>query len=706
MLQTNTVRRMMLRTSRKGSQRWRFMSATAKSSGLEGPEEEKLIHPSLKNFVNRNAIAMQMPDMRRKYAISDAPLIPSYFLGKLQLELLEYPEMSTREEVAQANSLFTTVEDYMLKRVNSKQIDLQSAIPSDVLNDCKAMGLFGQRVNQNYGGLGMSPLESILIGEAMGYDPSLFATITVHEALAMKGLQLVGTDAQKVKYLPTFASGEKIASFCLAEASSPTQSKTRATLSADGKHFLLNGRKAWVVNGSRADVFIVFALTSIPNDKGEKEDKLSAFLVERGFEGTIESQPALERIGLRGLDLVDVVFTDIKIPIENVLGELGSGAELSGRIACMERHLVGGLCIGMCRDVLDAVTEHCTSSQQMGKPLSDLGTVQHRLAQAAAQLYAMESVTYLVAGLLTAQPDRDLKIESSAVKLFTTETTLALLNSCANLFGAMGFTKRLPLERYLRDARVLTSFLGVNDMLRMYIASAGLSAAGKEMRQFVEYARQPSNHMFYMLREVMRKDWRLVRLRRAWSSPPAVVSSAQKETERGARVSTRISDHLHPNLRPMADRLSRIIIHTHEIARQVFILHGNNPNEDQFSLWLLSDLAVGLLTVTAVLSRASRSKSIGVRYHNNELELAELYTLETLDRLEAEISSFKQKANLSKRIASVMVKENGYASASPLTRVANRDERGGRSALLIINVYLNKDKVDLLGVVVMIRSSL
>lgn len=112
-------------------------------------------------------------------------------------------------------------------------------------------------------------------------------------------------------------------------------------------------------------------------------------------------------------------------------------------------------------------------------------------------------------------------------------------------------------------------------MLRMYIASAGLSVAGKEMRQFVEYARQPSNHMFYMLREAMRKDWRLIRLRRAWSSPPAVVSSAQKETERGACVSTRISDHLHPNLRPMADRLSRIIIHTHEIARQVFIVHGN-----------------------------------------------------------------------------------------------------------------------------------
>nr|CUU99619.1 hypothetical transcript [Hymenolepis microstoma] len=662
--------RMMLSSSRNGSQRWRFMSSTSKSPSLEVPEE-KLVHPSLKNFVNRTAIAMQMPDMRRKYAVSDAPLIPSYFLGKLQLELLEYPEMSTKEEVTQAISLFNTVEEYMLNRVNSKQIDEQGVLPSDVLNDCKTMGLFGQRVDQKYGGLGMSHLESILIGEAMGYDPSLFATITVHEALAMKGLQLVGTEAQKEKYLPPLASGEKIASFCLAEASSgssPTQAKTRAVLSADGTHYILNGRKSWIVNGSRADVFIVFALTSIPNDKDEEEDKMSAFLVERGFEGTIELQPTLKATGLRGLDLVDITFKDVKIPIVNVLGELGSGAELSGRIACMDRHLVGGLCIGMCRDVLDAMTEHCTSCQKMGKPLSDFGIVQHRLSQAAAQLYAMESVTYLVAGLLTAQPDRDLKIESSAVKLFTTETTIALLNNCANLAGAMGFTKMLPLERYLRDARVLTSLLGVNDILRTYIASAGLSIAGKEIRQFVEYARRPSNHIFYMLREAMRKDWRLMRLRRGRGSP-AVVSSAQKETERGVRVSKRLSDHLHPNLRPVADRLSRVIIHTHEIARQVFILQGNNPNNDQFSLCLLSDLAVGLLTVTAVISRASRAKSIGVRHYNNELELAELYALETMDRLEAKLSCFKQKANLSKRIASVMVKENGYASASPLTRV-------------------------------------
>ncbi|KAL5103559.1 Complex I assembly factor ACAD9 mitochondrial [Taenia crassiceps] len=652
--------------------RWPF-STSAKIPGLreEEPDDEKLILPSLKKLVNRSTVAMTMPDMTRKYAVSDAPLIPSYFLGKLQLELLEYPELPTKEEVIQINKLFCTVEDWVTK-VDSKSIDEKDVIPEDVLRDCKIMGLFGQRVDPNYGGLDMTPLESVLVAEAMGYVPSLFATFTVHEALGLKGIQLVGTPAQKEKYLPALASGDKIAAFCLAEASSgstSTQSQTRAILSPDGKHYILNGRKAWVVNGSCADVFTVFALTSVSNEKGEKEDKLSAFLVERGFEGAIEAQPPLERIGLRGLDLVDITFKDVRVPVENVLGALGSGTELSGRIACSERYLVGGLCVGLCRNVLDALTEHCNMRHQFGRPLSHFGLVQRRLAHAAAQLYAMESVTYLVAGFLTSRPQRDLMIESSAVKLFATETTLALLNDCIALAGALGFTKQLPVERYLRDSRVLTSFMGVNDLLRVYIASASLSKVGKELRRFVECARSPSEHILYVLREVWRKDWRTILLTMGWGAPAAVVTAAKMETERGIRASTRVGDHLHPNLRALGDRLARLVVQTYELTRQILILHANTVNEDQFSLWLLSDLAVGLFTMTAVLSRASRAKSIGVKYHNNELELAELFTLETLDRLEGELSSFRQKANLHKRIASVMVKENGYASASPLSRV-------------------------------------
>nr|CDS24846.1 acyl coenzyme A dehydrogenase family [Echinococcus granulosus] len=688
------LHRVMAIASRRGHQRCVFFSTAAETPTASQKEldDERLILPSLKKLVNHSKVAMQMPDMTRKYAVSDAPLIPSYFLGKLQLELLEYPELPTKEEVIQINNLFTTVEDWVTK-VDSKSIDEKGAIPEEVLRDCKIMGLFGQRVNPSYGGLDMTPLESVLVAEAMGYDPSLFATVTVHEALGLKGLQLVGTEAQKEKYLPALASGEKIAAFCLTEVSSgatSTQSQARAILSPDSRHYILNGRKAWVVNGSRADVFTVFALTSIPNEKGENEDRLSAFLVERGFEGTIEAQPPLERIGLRGLDLVDVTFKDVRVPVENVLGALGSGTELSGRIACSERYLVGGLCVGLCRNVLDALTEHCSMRHQFGRPLSHFGVVQRRLAHAAAQLYAMESVTYLVAGFLTSRPQRDLAIESSAVKLFATETTLTLLNDCVALAGALGFTKQLPLERYLRDSRVLTSFMGVNDLLRIYIASTSLSKVGKELRHFVECARSPSQHMWYMLREAWRKDWRTAMLTRRWGMSPAIVTAATMETERGIRASMRVGDHLHPNLQALGDRLARLVVQAYELTRQVFILHANTVNDDQISLWLLPDLAVGLFTVTAVLSRASRAKSIGVRYHNNELKLAEFFTLGTLDRLKGEFSSFKQKVNLRKRIASVMVKESGYASASPLNRVWQLCSRENTFTISSISILASK----------------
>uniref|UniRef100_A0A5K3ES15 Acyl-CoA_dh_1 domain-containing protein n=1 Tax=Mesocestoides corti TaxID=53468 RepID=A0A5K3ES15_MESCO len=308
---------------------WRFLS-TSKRPALDQTDEERLISPSLKKFFNRTSIAMEMPNMTRKYAESNASLIPSYFLGKLQLELLEYPELATREEVTKIHSLFGIVEDFAIS-VDSKSIDRSGVIPPQLMASCKEMGLFGQRVDPKFGGLGMTALESTVVAEALAYDASLFATLTCHEALGVKGLQMVGTDAQKEKYLPALASGEKMGAFCLAEVNSGTDVSsllTRASLSADGKFYILNGRKAWVANGSRADLFTVFARTSIQNDKGESEEKVTAFLVERGLVG-VQVEPPVEKLGLRGLDLVNVTFNNVRVPVENVLGEPGCGAEVS-----------------------------------------------------------------------------------------------------------------------------------------------------------------------------------------------------------------------------------------------------------------------------------------------------------------------------------------------------------------------------------------
>ncbi|VDK70601.1 unnamed protein product [Dibothriocephalus latus] len=358
--------------------------------------------------------------------------------------------------------------------------------------------------------------------------------------------------------------------------------------------------------------------------------------------------------------------------------------------------MVGGLCVGLLRNVLDAMVEHCQMRHRFGRPIAQFGMVQERLMRSAAYLYALESMTYLVAGMITAQPERDLRIESSAVKclalpaahtgplfnsvfclstvffivfgtlkqqLFATETTKYVLNDCMALSGALGLTSELPIERYLRDAYVLDSFMGPSDVLRLYIAGASLSYAGKELQEFVRKARKPVANVRYLLPKMFMKD---VRLR---LSAPAVGATSIGENERGARVSLRVRDHLHPNLASHADRVSRIIYHTHEFTRQAFILHGPTVIEDQLVLRVIADLAVDLLAVTACLSRASRAKSIGLRYHDHELELTSAYILGACSRMEKALADYKQLGNLSKRISAVMCKENGYAAVHPLSRV-------------------------------------
>ncbi|BHF59217.1 acyl-CoA dehydrogenase [Sparganum proliferum] len=628
------------------------------------PDDEDQVSPTLKKFFNKTQIAMQMPLMTRKYAVSNAALIPSFFLGQLQLELLEYPELSTKENVATVNSMFEHVEDFV-SSLDSAQIDLQGRIPDPVLRSCGEIGLFGLQLDSSFNGLGLNALESTRIAEAMGLNASLFATLTAHEALGMKVIQLAGTEEQKRKYLPAMATGEKIAAFCLAEASSgsdPQPIQSRAVLSPDGRSYLLNGHKLWVANGSRADVFTVFALKTVTNDKGEQEDKVTPFIVERSFGGVHPQSPA-PKLGLRGLELVDVVFSNVKVPVENVLGDGDSGLQLATRVAASDRHLVGGLCVGLLRNVIDAMVEHCQMRHRFGSPIAQFGMVQERLVRSAAHLYALESMTYLVAGMIAAQPERDLRIESSAVKLFATETAKFVLNECMALTGALGITNELPIERYLRDAYVLDLFMGPSDLLRLYIAGASLSYAGREMQKFVRMARKPLANIRYLLPKMFMKDVRLL------MSAPAVGATSIEENERGARVSHRVRDHLHPNLGYHADRLSRIIYHTHEVTRQAFILHGPTVIENQLVLKLLADLAVDLLAVTACLSRASRAKSIGLRYHDHELELTSAFVLDAFSRMEKRLADYKQKGNLSKRISAVMFKENGYAAVHPLSRV-------------------------------------
>ncbi|XP_064289343.1 complex I assembly factor ACAD9, mitochondrial-like [Passer domesticus] len=224
------------------------------------------------------------------------------FLGTLRKEeVFPYPEISN-EELAEINQFVGPVEKFFNEEVDSKKIDQDAKIPPETLQGLKDLGLFGMQIPEEYGGLGLSNTMYARLGEISSLDGSIAVTLAAHQAIGLKGILIAGTEEQKAKYLPRLASGEHIAAFCLTEPGSGSDAasiQTRATLSEDGKHFLLNGSKVWISNGGLASIFTVFARTEIVDKDGQVKDKITAFIVERDFGGVTHGKPE-DKLGIRG----------------------------------------------------------------------------------------------------------------------------------------------------------------------------------------------------------------------------------------------------------------------------------------------------------------------------------------------------------------------------------------------------------------------
>eukprot|EP00058_Branchiostoma_floridae_P025264 XP_002610754.1 hypothetical protein BRAFLDRAFT_126305 [Branchiostoma floridae] len=319
-------------------------------------------------------------------------------------------------------------------------------IPMETLQGLKDLGLFGMQVPLECGGLGLSNTEYARLGEITAIDGAIAVTLAAHQAIGLKGILIAGNDEQKTKYLPKLATGEHVAAFALTEPSSGSDAasiQTRATLSDDGKHFLLNGGKIWISNGGIADVFTVFAKTEVVDSaSGKVKDKVTAFIVERSFGGITSGKPE-DKLGIRGSNTCTVHFEDTPVPVENVLGEVGGGFKVAMNILNGGRFSMGSSGAGIVKKLIEQTAEHATSRVQFNKKLMEFPLI---------QVYSSESVWSSVSEAL-------------------------------QVLGGLGYMKEYPYERYLRDARILMIFEGTNEILRMYIALVGMKFAGDILKE-------------------------------------------------------------------------------------------------------------------------------------------------------------------------------------------------------------------------------
>nr|WP_304220116.1 acyl-CoA dehydrogenase family protein [Fredinandcohnia onubensis] len=367
--------------------------------------------------------------------------------------ILEYQEKIRRFIESEVEPLAASIEE-------------NDMIPEKLVGMSKELGLFGLSVPDEYGGLGLSMVEKCAIYEELGKTHNGFTTlIGAHTGIGSMGIVQLGTHDQKKKYLPRMASGEWIAAFALTEQSAGSNAsniKTRAERKGD--KYIINGSKYYITNAVGGHVFTVLAVTD--QEKGAKG--ITAFIVEKSFPG-FNVGKIDRKMGLRGSHSAELIFEDMEVPVENVLGEIGQGYVSALKILTNSRVGLAARNLGSAEKLLTYSLQHAHEREQFGVPLMELQAIQHMIADMSMQIETLRAITYRVAGL-TDQNQRVVK-EAAIAKLYASEVYNKVADLALQIHGGKGYMKDYPIERFYRDARITKIYEGTSEIQRNIIAN-------------------------------------------------------------------------------------------------------------------------------------------------------------------------------------------------------------------------------------------
>src|ERR1700757_1079743 len=389
--------------------------------------------------------------------------------GSFLLETRQPEEVFTPEDFTEQQQLIgQTAEEFTVNEIlpNIEKMEHKDfSISRNLLKKAGDLGLSGVEIPEAYGGLEMDKVTAAVIADHIAQYAGFATTWGAHSGIGMLPIVYFGTEEQKNKYLPRLASGEIVGAYALSEASSGSDAlncRARAQLSKDGKHYILNGEKMWITNAGFADLFTVFAKIN-----GEK---FSAFLVERTFPGF--SVGAEEhKMGIRGSSTCPIILNDCKVPVENLLGEIGKGHIIAFNILNVGRFKLGAACVGGARNSLQSAIGYAKQRKAFGKTIADFGMIREKLANMAAQIYAGEAVTYRTVGMMdvalnevdkaaadanqqTRKAIEEYAVECSIIKVWGSEMLDYVVDETVQIHGGYGFVEEYGVERAYRDARI------------------------------------------------------------------------------------------------------------------------------------------------------------------------------------------------------------------------------------------------------------
>jgi acyl-CoA dehydrogenase family protein 9 len=494
----------------------------------------------------------------------------SLFLGEIHEELVfPFPKPDDAEQ-DRIRALIRALDEVPY---DAAKVEEERWIGDDTIRALGDAGLMGLYVPEEYGGQGLSQTGYCRVSESFArVDATLSVIMGVHQSIGMKGIVLFGNDEQKARFLPDLAGGRKLAAFALTEPNAGSDVKsmeTRAERQADGS-WRLDGIKHYIGNGSKAGVLVTFARTG--------DDEHTAFILEPSMEG-FEVGKRFDTMGLRGNDLRELHYNGIRVPPENVLGERGDGFKIAMHVLNNGRLSLGTGSVGGAKRLLDLAIDHVRERRQFGMPLADFELVQDKIGWMVSYLFGLESMAYLTTGLV----DRgvpDYSLESAIVKVSGTEFLWYQANRALQLAGGSGYMRDQPYEKTIRDIRIFPIFEGANDVMRAFIALAGIKPVGDALGELGQIGLGDPIGSLGVLADY-------------------VAGRIQREV-RPERIT-----RAHEELRPLADSVGDQVKRLRDTAESLLREHKRGMVERQFHQKRLADAVSDIYAQVAVLSRVS-----------------------------------------------------------------------------------------------------
>ena len=396
----------------------------------------------------------------------DFSVLKSLFDGKMLIDkVFPFPEQSA-EDKETMQMFLDSVEGFCKENINGDKIEREKNIPREILEGLGELGVFGITIPEEYGGSGLGPtIYSRVVGTISKYCSSTAITIGAHQSIGYKPIILYGSEEQKQKYLPSMATGEKLAAYAITEANAGSDNmsiRTTADLSADESHFIVNGNKLWITNGGIADVFTILAKTK----KGQ-----TMFVIDKEM-GVVAGQPE-DKLGLRGSSTTELVMENVKVPAENVVGRYGLGFKVAMETLTHGRLGLAGSCSVLADHCLKLAVEQAKNREQFKRQIIDFGMIREKISYIGTSAYVCDAMTLMTSNLYE-QNNNDISIEADVCKTFCTEDLWIDINEALQIAAGNGYMNEYQYPRLLRDNRINQIFEGTSEIQRFIVGHAVL----------------------------------------------------------------------------------------------------------------------------------------------------------------------------------------------------------------------------------------